>query len=105
MVNFKTQVMNNTLHITASFDQPQLLENMVEKLAYRRYDMGYSKEKMPKGWQANETSSVEAYVSGNVEFEYNADEKIRMPFITCFLFTCTKGEKEPYTLNWSISLS
>lgn len=97
--------MNNTLHITASFDQPVLLENMVEKLAYRRYNTAYSKEKMPKGWQANETSSVEAYVSGTVEFDYNEKEKIRMPFITSFLFTCTRGKKEPYTLNWSISLS
>ena len=97
--------MNNTLHITASFDQPQLLENMVEKLAYRRYDMGYSKEKMPGGWQANETSSVEAYVSGTIAFDINNKEKIKMPFITCFLFTCTRGKKEPYTLNWGISLS
>lgn len=97
--------MNNTLHITALFDQPQLLENMVEKLAYRRYDIGYSKEKMPKGWQANETSSVETYVSGIVEFENDENEKIKMPFITCFLFTCTRGKQEPYMLNWSISLS
>lgn len=97
--------MNKALHITASFDQPVLLENMIEKLAYRRYDIGYCKEKMPKGWQADETSSIEAYVSGNVEFNYNEKEKIRMPFITSFLFTCTHGKKEPYALNWSLSLS
>jgi len=97
--------MNKALHITASFDQPQLLENMVEKLAYRRYNTGYSKEKMPRGWQANETSSVEAYVSGTLEFDANRKEKIKMPFITSFLFTCIRGKKEPYSLNWGISLS
>lgn len=97
--------MNKALHITASFDQPVLLENLVEKLAYRSYNTAYSKEKMPKGWQANETSSVEAYVSGTLEFDNNEEEKIRMPFITCFLFSCTRSKKEPYTLNWSMSLS
>lgn len=97
--------MDRSLHITASFDQPQLLENMVEKLAYRRYEIGYSKERMPKGWEANETSSIEAYVSGVVEFAINEESKIKMPFITCFLFTCTHGKKEPYELNWSMSLS
>lgn len=96
--------MKKTLHISASFDQPQLLENMVEKLAYRRYNSGKA-EKMPTGWEANETSSNEAYVSGTLEFKYNEEEQIKMPFITCFLFTCTRGKKEPYTLNWSISLS
>ena len=97
--------MNNSLHISASFDQPQLLENMVEKLAYRHCDIGYSKEKVPQGWEANETSSVELYVSGNVEFEFSEEEKIRIPFITSFLFTCSRGEKEPYSLSWSMSLS
>jgi predicted secreted acid phosphatase len=105
MNQFKTQVMKKALHISAALDQPELLENMVEKLAYRRYEMGYGKEKMPKGWEADETSSTEAYVSGTVEFSYNEDEKIRMPFITCFLFTCAHGNKEPYKLNWSMSLS
>lgn len=97
--------MKKTLHISASFDQPELLENMVEQLAYRRYDIGYSKEKMPKGWEADETSSAETYVSGTVEFSYDGKNKIKMPFITCFLFTCKHGKKEPYKLNWSISLS
>lgn len=97
--------MNRSLHITASFDQPQLLENMVEKLAYRRYEIGYSKERMPKGWEANETSSLEAYVSGVVELDFNNEEKIKMPFITCYVFTCTHGKKEPYELNWGMSLS
>lgn len=97
--------MKKTLQISAALDQPDLLENMVERLAYRRYDIGYSKEKMPGGLEATETSSTEAYVSGTVELSNNEKEPIRMPFTTCFIFTCTHGKKEPYKLNWSMSLS
>lgn len=97
--------MNNSLHIRASFDQPQLLENMIEKLAYRRYDIGFGKQKMPKGLLANETSTVEAYVSGTIEWKQNKHKKFRIPFISSFLFTCTRAEKDPYMLKWSISLS
>src|ERR1044071_9954357 len=97
--------MDNSLHITASFDQPQLLENLVEQLAYRRTDYSKNKIKVPIGWEADKTSSVEAYVSGNVEFDFNEDYRIRMPFITCFMFTCTKGTNDPYKMNWSSSFS
>jgi hypothetical protein len=101
----KQLIMKKVLQISAALDQPRLLEAIIEKLAHRRYDIGYSKEKMPKGYEADETSSTEAYVSGTVEFNYNGNEKIRMPFITCFLFTCAHGKQEPYKLNWSMSLS
>ena len=103
--------MKNTLHITASFDQPEFLQNLVEKLAYRRYEIGYGNEKMPRGWKALETSSTETYVSGTIDLDFSTgnnesvDERIHMPFITCFLFTCIKGKNEPYQLNWSTSLS
>ncbi|MBS1621176.1 MAG: hypothetical protein JST10_09585 [Bacteroidetes bacterium] len=96
--------MKKVLQISASLDQPELLENMIEKLAYRHYDIGFSKEKMPAGWEAIEISTTEAFVSGTIEFSDN-NERIRMPFITCFIFTCTHGKKEPYQLNWSMSLS
>ena len=36
--------MKNTLHITAAIDQPGFLADMVEKLAYRRNDLGYGKQ-------------------------------------------------------------
>lgn len=101
----KPFVMKKVLNISAALDQPELLENMVEKLAYRRYDIGFSKEKMPAGLEADETSTTEAYVSGTVELNFNNQEKIRMPFITCFIFTCSHGKQEPYKLNWSMSLS
>ena len=97
--------MNTTLHIKASLDRPELLKSMVEKLAIRHYDIGYGNANVPGSHKALETSSIESYVSGNVELCMNNEETIKMPFVSCFLFTCTKEKKEEYKLNWSISLS
>jgi len=100
--------MSNVLHITATLDQPELLENLVEKLASRRYDIGYSREIVPQDWQALETSSTETYVSGTLSFggvTINDDASINMPFITSMLFTCIKEKEGNYRLLWSSSLS
>lgn len=102
--------MKQSLHISASFDKPEFLQNLVEKLAYRRYELGFSKQNMPRGFQALETSSTETYVSGTLGLDFPADtetgeEHINMPFITCFVFTCIKGKNEPYQMIWSSSLS
>lgn len=96
--------MNNTLLIKATLDQPGLLENLVEKLAYRRYDMGYSQALVPKKWKAVETSSTDTFVSGTIAIEAG-EELINMPFITRFLFTCVKEKIGTYKLEWSLSLS
>lgn len=96
--------MKKSLHITAIFDQPGFLETLVEKLADRRYDIGYSRALVPKDSEAIEISSTETYTSGTVAIDEN-DELIHMPFITRFLFTCTKEENAPYKLAWSSSLS
>jgi hypothetical protein len=96
--------MKKALHITATLDQPALLEDMVEKLAYRRYDFGYSQTTIPPSLKAIESSSTETYVSGTVGVLDNEDI-INMPFITCFLFTCIKEKDESYKLAWSASLS
>ncbi|HMD00464.1 MAG TPA: hypothetical protein VKH37_09935 [Ferruginibacter sp.] len=97
--------MKKNLHLTASVDKPELLEDIVEKLATRRYDIGYNRAKVPNSWDAIETSTVESYLSGTVEFDYNDRQRIRIPYITCFLFSCTKTKNDPYDLSWSISLS
>jgi hypothetical protein len=100
--------MNQVLQITATLDQPDLLENLVEKLASRRYDIGYSKEIVPLEWQAIETSSTETYVSGTLSFSgltNDEDASINMPFITSMLFTCIKGKEDDYRLLWSSSMS
>lgn len=100
--------MNQNLNIVATLDQPKVLENLVEKLASRRYDIGYSREAVPQNLQAVEVSSTETYVSGTLSFSglmNNDDVSINMPFITSMLFTCIKGKEDEYKLLWSISLS
>ena len=100
--------MKHVLHITATLDQPELLENLVEKLASRRYDIGYSREIVPQDWQAIETSSTETYISGTLAFSglmNDDDVSINIPFVTSMLFTCIKGTEDDYRLLWSSSLS
>ena len=79
--------MKKNLHLIASVDKPEVLENIIEQLATRRYDIGYGKAIVPNSWQAIDTSSVESYISGIVEFDYNATQRIRVPYITCFIFS------------------
>ena len=97
--------MKQVLHISAAIDQPELVQNLVERLAYRHYDIGYGKQRMPLGWKALETSSTEAYVSGTLGIDESKNEHINMPFISCFNFTCIKGTGDPYQLIWSSSLN
>ena len=100
--------MNNLLNITAILDDRSLLENLVEKLATRRYDVGYSNELVPKDWRAVEVSSTEAYASGTLSLSGSLDDddaSMNIPFITSMVFTCIKGKDESYRLLWSSSMS
>jgi hypothetical protein len=98
------KVMKKSLLISTTLDQQSLLENMVEKLACRRYDFGFGNEKMPRNFDALETSSTETYVSGTVALS-DKNENINMPFITSFLFTCIKAKNDHYKLTWAASMS
>lgn len=97
--------MKTSLHISASLDQPDLLESMVERLAYRTIDIGYSNAKVPSSHSALETSSLESYVTGDVHLTFGNMDSIHMPFISCMLFTCIKEKRGEYKLNWSVSLN
>ncbi len=101
----KITVMKKHLHITASFDRPDLLQNLAEQLAYRRIDPGYRNEQLIKGFQPLETSTTDIYVSGTIAMDSGNGEHFDIPFITGFLFTCTRGASEPWQMNWSCSLS
>ncbi len=70
--------MNNYIHIAATLDWPDLLENMVEQLAYRHYDLGYGQQRVPLNSEALETSSSIIYLSGAVSFEENG-EHLQIP--------------------------
>lgn len=97
--------MKKDLHLTASVDKPEVLENIIEQLAVLRYDIGYGNTALPAPWKALSTSCVESYVSGSVEFDYTDTQRIRSPYITCFLFGCIKEKTNHYHLEWGISLS
>ena len=96
--------MKKSLQITAIIDQQSLLDEMIAKLAHRRIDIGYSNQQIPDGRKALDTSSTEAYISGTIAIE-DENEVLKIPFITNFLFTCTKVKDEAYKLEWVSSLS
>jgi len=96
--------MNKSLSITTILTEPDLLINLVEKLAWRRSDYGKDKMKLPRNLKLVETSSIETYVNGTVALAGEGDT-INMPFITCFMFTCTKEKDGVYKMAWSASLS
>ena len=95
--------MKKSLHIKAIIDHPGFLEDIVEKLAYRHYE-NLSNRSATFNREFLETSSTETYVSGSMAIE-DGSEEINMPFITRFLFTCIKVDKDVYSLEWGISLS
>ena|ERR1700733_13406393 len=94
----------SSVAVIASLLEIRLLKNLVENLANRRSDLGYSKEKLQEGWEAVETSSIEAYVSGNIKMS-DKSEELDLPFNTCFMFSCTKPNNGVYDLAWCSSLS
>ena len=96
--------MKKTLHIKAIIDHPGFLEDIVEKLAYRHYENLSNPSKATFNREVLETSSTETYVSGSMAIE-DGSEEINMPFITSFLFTCIKVDKDVYSLEWGVSLS
>ena len=90
--------MKKALHITPAIDQPAFLEDLVEKLAYRHYDIGYGKQGMPVNHESLETSSTDTYVSGTMIMD-DSGEHVDIPFMTRFVFTCIKGKI--VVINWS----
>jgi hypothetical protein len=95
---------SSPLAVSVTVDEAQLLKCLVEKLASRRGDTGYSNEAMPAGWEAVETSSIEAFVSGNMDV-IGEEDHLSMSYITCFVFTCTKLPGGENYLSWVNSLS
>lgn len=96
--------MKKDLRVSALVDQPELMEEMVEKLAGRDPDARHGRTVRTGSWQTVETSSVEKYVTGMLKLDFE-NESIRIPFISSFIFSCTGDEAHPYKLNWSMALS
>jgi hypothetical protein len=102
--NSRKKETSSEISITAALCEQSLLQSVVEELAYRRIDIGYSNQIVPPGLTAVETSSIEAHVSGDMNISAKGDF-LDVPFTTCFLFTCIKAKGSDYSLSWSSSLS
>lgn len=92
------------LTISTTLAERPLLVKLVERLACRNYDCDQRFEKVPAGSVAIETSSLEAFVSGDLNLS-SPVELINQSFITSFLFTCIRMKGQNYDLKWISSLS
>ena len=90
MNNSRQPKNDSALAVSVTIDEAPLLKNLVEKLAHRRKDLGYSHEAVPEGWKAIESSTIEAYVSGCMDIQEH-DGYLAMSYTTCFSFSCTKA--------------
>ncbi len=90
--------------ITSAFDNAGLLIAIVERLAGKHIEYAYQKTTVPAGLKSMDTSTVEAYVSGQ-SLVASQHEKISMDFETCFLFTCIRSSNTEYNMTWASSLS
>jgi hypothetical protein len=90
------------IDIIANVEDPCILQLLVETLAESKPNLPFRLKRVHQGWKALESSSIEARVSGSINF--SQEKSVDIPFVTCFLFTCTKG-KGKYELKWSNSLS
>lgn len=95
---------NHTFSITTTLYQPQVLKQLVEKLAQLQSDIGYCQKEVEPGWVAVETSTITSYVNGDIHLS-DKNEIIHIPFVTCFLYTCQKTKGENYSFAWGSSLS
>jgi hypothetical protein len=94
----------SSLAVSVTVDEPVMLQVLVEKLAHRRYHIGYSRKAVPPGLLAIDTSSIEAYVSGDLGLTVPFEE-FSVPYCTCFHFTCVKNRAGKNMLSWVNSLS
>ena len=88
--------------IIANVEDPCILQLLVETLAESKPNLHFNFIQVQPGWKVIEFSSIEARVSGGINFSH--EKTVDIPFVTCFVFTCTKG-KGKYELKWSNSLS
>jgi hypothetical protein len=102
--NHSGNIHNSALSIKTKLSDTMMLLCLVEMLADRRNDIGYSSQKVPEGWQAIETSSIEAFVNGNATLSHKTGDT-KTNFTSSFLFTCSKVKGKDYSFNWLNSLS
>jgi len=101
---------NSTQYITTVFSKLDVPEILLEKLAGSRTKIETSKVILPNVMETIGHNSTETYTTVNVEVIFMSNDLedfsyIHVPVITPFLFTCTKGSKDGYMIDWAASLS
>jgi hypothetical protein len=101
---------NSTSYITTVFSNLDIPEVLLEKLAGARSEMKPSETVIPHILETIDHHSTETYTTVNVEVIFMSNdledfEYIHVPVITPFLFTCTKGSKDQFNVDWAASLS
>ena len=89
--------------IIANVEDPCILQLLVETLAESKPNLPFRAKRVHRGWKVLDSSSIEARVSGILNLSGKTNMSI--PFVTGFVFTCTKAIKGKYDLTWSNSLS
>ena len=101
---------NSITYITTVFSKLDIPEILLEKLAATRTEAKTSKTVVPGILETIDHNSTETYTTVNVEVIFMSDdfedfEYVHIPVITPFLFTCTKGSKNEFDVDWAASLS
>lgn len=101
---------NSTTYITTVFSKLDIPELLLEKLADNSSELNTSQIVIPGILETIDHNSTETYTTVNVEVIFMSDDLedfgyIHVPVITPFLFTCTKGSKDEFNVDWASSLS
>ncbi len=90
--------------VETSINEPLLMKLIVEELAAKNHNLCMAGIKLDENLVALDSSTHETFVTGNIDFEYS-NMKICIPFLTGFLFTCTKSKRSFFEMEWVLSLS
>lgn len=104
MKNENNKNVHAPLKVKATLDEFRFLQGLLENLADRKKGRGFSNKIIPEDYFPIDLSSVEAYISGDIRL-LGEDSRITAPYITGFLFTCTKNKGGTYGMTWISSLS
>jgi hypothetical protein len=101
---------NSTSYITTVFSKLNIPEILLGQIAGTRSDTKPSEIVVPNVLETIDYTSTEIYTTVNVEVIFMSDDLedfgyIHVPVITPFLFTCTRGSKNIFQVDWAASLS
>jgi hypothetical protein len=102
--------MNNSTYITTVFSKLDFPDVLLEQLCNHKENLKPSEVVIPDILETIDHNSSETYTTGNVELIFVSDDLedfgyINLPVVTPFVFTCIKGSRDEFYLDWCTSLS